>query len=222
MSVMLPAAFDVLKESIVKFNKVYIPKCCIERHEDFDTWYEDGALFLRFEGEWSEEKNKIAVMGRMGGEIGHIKPDNRVVNYYLRLERWEYCLHTYTIFKHYYVEGALWDVYGTPSNPPIDFITETAKRDDVRDVHVKLVNFRNKGECYEVRVKNVANLRLAAIATVAMLIKEEWKGLSEGEELPKDAPRLEKWKKRIFSGKGKTYEQVLAEEAALELAEAEE
>ena len=68
----------------MKNNKVYFRRTLLSRHEDFDMWYEDGDLFLRFEGDWSQEKSKKAVIGRMGGEIGCIKPDHKTVNYYLR------------------------------------------------------------------------------------------------------------------------------------------
>ena len=194
----------------MKNNKVYFQKDALARHENFDMWYEDGALFLRFEGEWKSEKDKVAVMGRMGGEVGCIKPDHKTINYYLRSERWEHCLHTYTIFKHYYIEGMLWDLYGTLQDPPCDFLVET-RDGDKRDVHIKLVKFRDKGECYEIRVKDLSKLRLAAIAVVGIALKEEWKGLSEGEENP-NASRLDKIKRNVFGYKGKTYEQVLHEE----------
>lgn len=191
---------------------MYFQKDAIARREDFDVWYEDGTLFQRFEGDWSTEKGKIAVIGRMGGEVCHIKPDHLTLNYYLRLGRWEYCLHTYTIFKHYYVEGMLWDAYGSLADPPFDFVKENKDGETVQKAcHVKLVNFRDKGECYEVRVKDVTNLRIAALAVVAMGIKEEHLGRSEGEENP-NATRLEKLKSTIFTNKGKTFEEVCAED----------
>lgn len=195
----------------MKNNKVYFPKDALARHENFDMWYEDGAVFLRFEGKWESEKDAVAVIGRMGGEVGCIKPDHKVINYYLRSERWEHCLHTYTIFKHYYVEGMLWDMYGTLQDPPCDFVTETKDRDDKKDVHIKLVKFRDKGECYEIRVTDLAKLRLAAIAAVGIALKEEWKGLSEGEEAV-TAKGWRKIKNNVLGLRGKTYEQVLAEE----------
>ncbi|WP_172136988.1 hypothetical protein [Adlercreutzia sp. ZJ473] len=195
----------------MKNNKVYFPKDAIARHENFDAWYEDGALFMRFESDWKFEKDTVAVIGRMGGEVGCIKPDHKVINYYLRSERYEHCLHTYTIFKHYYVEGMLWDMYGSLSNPPCDFITETKDRDDKRDVHIKVVKFRDKGECFEIRVTDLTKLRLALIATVAIGIKEEWKGLSEGEEDP-NPTFFQKIKRNVRGYKGKTYERVLQEE----------
>ena len=47
---------------------------------------------------------------------------------------------------------------------------------------MKLVNFRDKGECYDIRVKDLSHLRIASIAVVGIAMKEEFKGLSEGEE----------------------------------------
>lgn len=169
-----------------KNNKIYIPADAIAKHEDFDTWYEDGALFYRFESPkgWSSEKDKVIILGRMGGQVGTIKPDSKTLTYYLSIERWEYALRTYIIFKHYGLEGMLWDIKGSLTELPIDFIGEHGtSKEDVRytkDVHVSLVKF-NGQPCYEVRVKDLAVLRMAVVAVVAMAIKEEWKGYSEGE-----------------------------------------
>ena len=90
-----------------KFNKIYIQQDAIAKHEDFDAWYEDGDVFLRFTSKqgWSSEKDRVQIMGRMGGQVGLIKPDNNVLNYYIRYERWEYILHTIVIEHHYYIEG---------------------------------------------------------------------------------------------------------------------
>lgn len=194
----------------MKNNKAYVPRDAIARHENFETWYEDGSLFLRFESDWKEEKSRVSVFTRLGGESAEIKPDHACINYYLRLEQWEHCLHCHTIFKHYYVEGMLWDIYGSFAEPPFDFITETRTSDDARDGHVKLVNFRDRGECFEVRVKDISKLRIAVVALVAMGIKEEYKGLSEGED-KKNMGFFEKIRHNWAQGKGKTYEQVLAE-----------
>lgn len=138
----------------MKFNKVYLQRDAIARHEDFDTWYEDGDLFYRFENKkgWTAEKQNISVIGRMGGENAAIRPDNRCLNYYLRFERYEYILHPYVINKHYYIEGMLWDLYGSFSNPPFDFVTETRTSYNKKDVHVKTRLFRDKGECFEMHV----------------------------------------------------------------------
>lgn len=191
----------------MKYNKVYFPKDAIARHEDFDAWYEDGDLFLSFKGKWDAEKDKIAVIGRMGGEIGHIRPDNKTLCYYLRLERWEFVLHTYEIFRHYYLEGMFWDLYGSMQNPPCDFVTtNNKKKERVKEAHYKIVDFRDKGECYEVSVTDVAKLRHAAITAVAILIKEEWRGYSEGEEIPN--PSWVDWIKGNIFTKKLTPEQV--------------
>ena len=96
---------------MAKNNKIYIPADAIAKHEDFDTWYEDGSLFYRFESPkgWSSEKDKVVIIGRMGGQTGAIKPDSKTVGYYLSVGQWEYYFRTYLIFKHYGVEGMLWD-----------------------------------------------------------------------------------------------------------------
>ena len=85
--------------------------------------------------------------------------------------------------------------------------------DSVKDVHVRVVEFMDRGECYEIKAKDVAKLRIAVAAVIAMGIKEEYRGLSEGIENP-NASRLEKAKNWLFAGKGKTYEQLLEEDAS--------
>ena len=55
-----------------KFNKMYFPVDAIAKHEDFDVWYSDGERALRFEGPWEKESDRIAMIGRMGGQIGQI------------------------------------------------------------------------------------------------------------------------------------------------------
>lgn len=193
----------------MKFNKVYIPVDAVSKHEDFDTYYEDGDLFYRFENKkgWTEEKQKVAVMGRMGGENGQIRPDHRCLNYFLRFERYQYIMHPHVVGKHYYIEGMLWDIYGAVSEPPIDFYTETRTSYNHKDVHVKLKEFKNKGMCYEIHVPDLQKLRIAVIAFVAMLIKEEWKGLSEGEDY-KGATWGERLKGRLFESKGIPYDEM--------------
>lgn len=194
----------------MKNNKVYIPKDAIARHEDFDVLYDDGDLALRFQGDWKSESDKIAIIGRMGGELGHIKPDHFTLTYYIRMERWEYVFHTHRIFKHYFVEGMLWQVHGSLSKCPVNFINE---KGDKKDVHVRETTFPGMGECYEVKVADVAKLRVAIASVVAMAIKESYKGKSEGEKNP-NANRLEKMKRFLFTDKGKTYDQILKEEEA--------
>ena len=76
---------------------------------------------------------------------------------------------------------------------------------------MQLVDFKNRGACYEIRVRDVAKLRIATAAVIAMGIKEEYKGLSEGLKNP-GATKLEKAKNWLFSGKGYTYEELLAQE----------
>lgn len=98
-----------------KFNKMYFPVDAIAKHEDFDVWYSDGERALRFEGPWEKESDRIAMIGRMGGQIGQIRPDNKALNYYLRHDRFEYEFQTRVIKEHYYVEGMLWDIHGSVS-----------------------------------------------------------------------------------------------------------
>lgn len=192
-------------------NKAYFPKDALARHEDFDVWYEDGALLLHIEGPWTSEKDKVAIIGRWGGEVGHIKPDYRTLAYYVRMERWEYCMHPYTIFHHYYIEGMLWDIYGSMEKGSFHFVREATKDGKTeKDGHVKVVNFKGHGECYEVMVKDVAKLRIAVASVIAIAIKEEFRGLSEGEENPNPTLR-ERIKNNVFGGKGKTCEQALAD-----------
>ena len=83
----------------LKFNKVYGPVDALARHEDFDTWYEDGDLFLHFACKkgWKSEKDRVQIFGRMGGQVGEIKPDNRALVYDIMYERFTYRLHTYVI-----------------------------------------------------------------------------------------------------------------------------
>lgn len=192
----------------MKNNKVYFPQDAIARHEDFDVWYEDGDVFLSLKGAWKTERDRATIFGRMGGEMGHIKPDAKALTYYLKLERWEYVFHTLHLFKHYYVNGMKWQIDGTLSDPPFDFVNE---EDGRTEGHVQLVNFKGHGPCYEVRVKDVAKLRIAVAAVIAMGIKEEYKGLSEGLKNP-GASKLEKAKDWLFSGKGYTYEELQQQE----------
>lgn len=193
----------------MKFNKVYFPVDAIAKHENFDAWYEDGDVFLQFmcKKGWKSEKDQVQIMGRMGGQVGLIRPDNRTLNYFIRYERWEYILHTYVIEHHYYVEGMVWDLYGCAHEPPFDFVEETMTSYNHKAVHVKTKEFKNHGLCYEVHVPDLTKLRIAVASLVAILIKEEWKGLSEGEEW-ESANVLERIKGRIFENKGYTYEEI--------------
>ena len=96
---------------------------------------------------------------------------------------------------------------------PFDFIDENKEGGASRPVHVKLVNFRDKGECYEIRVKDLSHLRIASIAVVGIAMKEEFKGLSEGEEYTGPS-KLQKIKQNVLGLRGKTYEEVMAEREA--------
>ncbi len=205
-----PANVKAASGGPVKNNKAYLPKDAFARHEDFDVWYADGDTFLSIRGAWESERSEIAIFGRMGGEMGAVKPDAKALAYYLKLERWEYVFHTRRLFQDYYVNGMRWQIDGTLSEPPLDFVRED---DSVKDVHVRVVEFMDRGECYEIKAKDVAKLRIAVAAVIAMGIKEEYRGLSEGIENP-NASRLEKAKNWLFAGKGKTYEQLLEEDAS--------
>ena len=193
----------------MKFNKVYIPLDALKRHEDFDTWYEDGDLFLHLESKqgWSSEKDKVQIIGRMGGQVGQIKPDHLALTYRIQYERFEYTLHTYVIEHHYYIEGMVWDMYGSFNNPPFSVVEETLTSYNKKTVRVKVVNFKNHGMCYEVHVPELEKLRIAVACIVAIGLKEEWKGLSEGEDR-EIGTRLQRLKNRIFENKGYTYEQI--------------
>ena len=189
----------------MKNNKVYMPADAITRHEDFDVWYADGDVFLSIKGKWSSERDRATIFGRMGGEMGHIKPDTKALTYYLKLERWEYVFHTLELFDHYLVNGMKWQIDGSLTKLPFDFITEG---DHTKEGHVQLVDFKGHGPCYEIRVKDVSKLRIATATVIAMGIKEEYKGLSEGLRDP-NASKLQKAKSWVFADKGITYEELL-------------
>ncbi len=193
----------------MKYNKVYIPQNALSNHEDFDTWYADGEVFLRFQSKqgWKTEKDRVQIIGRLGGQVGLIKPDNRALTYQIQYERYEYTLHTYVIGHHYYIEGMVWDLYGSYSEPPFDIVEETLTSFNHKSVHVKLVQFKNKGMCYEVHVPKLEKLRIAVACVVAIGLKEEWKGLSEGEDR-EIGTVLQKLKGRIFENKGFSYEEI--------------
>ena len=162
-----------------KFNKMYFPVDAIQKHEDFDVWYSDGELALRFEGPWEKESDRIALIGRMGGQIGQIRPDNKALHYYLRHDRFEYEFQTRVIKEHYYVEGMLWNIAGTVSKPPLDFYNVKKEKNEV---HVRVTTFKDHGECFEVTARDISTLRIAVETVVAMCIKEEYKGLSDPDE----------------------------------------
>ena len=63
--------------------------------------------------------------------------------------------------------------------PPVFFFQIIKKKNGV---HVRVTPFKNHGECFEVTARDTASLRIAVEATVAMCIKEEYKGLSAPDE----------------------------------------
>lgn len=197
----------------MKFNKIYLQKDAIrnaiDNDEDFETWYEDGDLFFTFHSKdhWKSEKTPVQVFGRMGGQNALIKPDNRALNYFIQHERWEYIMHPYVIGHHYYIEGMVWNLYGSFFEPPFDIFEETMTSFYHKAVHVKMKEFKNKGLCYEIHCPDVRQLRIAVLSVVAIGIKEEWKGLSEGEEV-QGATWYQRLRNRVFDPKGFTYEQI--------------
>lgn len=200
----------------LKNNRVYMPIDAVDTREDFQLWYADGDLFLTVKSDWEKESDKVSVFSRHGGEMARIKTDPQGVTMYVGVERYEYELHTYTLFEHYFFKGMLWDIQGRLDDPPLDFRNEGTGKLDVRIGRVK---FRDKGTCYEIKVKDLAKLRIAACAVIAMKIKESYRGRSEGEP-DEDMGTFGKLKKKLFDSKGITYEELLAKKAR-ELAEKE-
>lgn len=198
----------------MKNNRVYMPVDAVDKREDFQIWYADGDVFLTVTSDWEKENSKVAIFNRLGGELGRIRFDPNTLVYYVGVERFEYQLHTYTIFEHYFFKGMLWDIKGSITDPPLDFKNEGTGKLDVR---ISRVKFKDKGQCYEIKVKDLSKLRIATCAVVAMAIKESWKGKSEGE--PIERKGWAKWKDRIFTNKGIPYEEL---QAAKEAAESED
>ena len=185
------------------FKKVYIPCDAIARKEDFEIWYEDGALFANVKSPWESEKSKVDFIGRSGGLIARIKPDYKALAYDIRVDEWTYTLFTYTIFRHYFFQGMLWQMLGSISSGKAEFKNENTER---KDVTITRMNFKGHGECYEVRVRDLDKLRAAAAVTVGMMIKEEYKGLSSGEPNDK-AGFLKKMVRNVWE-RGYTYEEI--------------
>ena len=191
----------------MRYNKVYFPVDALSKREDFDMWYADGEVFGHVTCDWKTEHDKVHIIGRMGGEMAWIKPDNKSLNYDIRVERYTYILHTYTIFHHYYIEGMLWRARGNLLKMPLHFINENNGK---KDVSVKLVEFRDKGKCYEVRAADLSNLRPAVCSILAIAWKEEWRGLSEGE-IDENASTWKKLK-RWWGEPGTPFDQILTDE----------
>lgn len=193
----------------MKNNAIYIPVDALSRHEDFETWYRDGDLAFSFTGNWEKESDKVTIWNRHGAESGSIRLEPaEKMTLYVKLERWEYELHTYILFKDYFFKGMLWEIQGSPSNPPFDIYSLRSESNEVR---VRKTNFKNHGECLEIKVKDVTFLRIATAAVVAMMFKEEYKGLSEGIK-DENISGFDKFKRFFKTNKGLTYEQVMAGE----------
>ena len=194
----------------VRNNRVYMQVDAVDKREDFQLWYADGDVFLTVKSDWESEKSKVSIINRFGGELGRIHTDPYGLIYYVGVERYEYELHTYEVFEHYFFKGMLWDIKGCLNKPPLDFHNTGTSKLDVRIGRVK---FKDKGQCYEIKVKDLSKLRIAACCVIAMAIKESFKGLSEGEP-DENETGLAKLKKRIFTNKGIPYEELLAMKAA--------
>ncbi len=195
----------------MKNNKVYLPVDALARHEDFVIAYEDGTPLYTVRSDWSSARDKVRFFGRLGGESCLIKPDAQTLSYYIQLERYEHALRTFRVFDHYYLEGRLWQIRGSLTACPLDFTNEKTGR---REVRVSRRLAKGMGEAYEVRVADVSKLRIAAAAVVAIALKEEWRGKSEGEdEGDAEGSRLARLRNWMLGGRGKTYEQLLAEDA---------
>ena len=195
-----------------EIKKLFIPTDGVSRREDFPIWYEDGYEFATVHSEngWQSEKDRVQLLGSTGGQIARIKPDFRALTYDVRVDMYTYVLKTYTIFKHYFVLGMLWQMYGSISNNKATFINENTKK---KDVYIyRIDDFKGRGPCLEVRVRNLNRLRPAAAATVAMMIKEDFVGLSLGEPDPKENLLVKL--KKFFLETGYTYEEIQAREAA--------
>ena len=194
----------------MKNNRVYMPVDAVDNREDFELYYADGTTFITVKSAWTKENDRVEIYNRMGGQMARIRFDPNTLVYFVGVERFEYELHTYTIFEHYFFKGMLWDIHGTITDPPLDFRNEGTGKLDVR---ISRVKFRDKGQCYEIKVKDISKLRIAACCVIAMAIKESYLGKSEGE--PIEEKGLAKWKKRIFENKGIPYEEILAQKEAL-------
>ena len=190
------------------FKKFYFPvdavQQAVENKQDFDMWYDDGELFMHVTSDWESEKSQVKMFSHTGGESIRIKPDNKALHYDVRVERYTYMMKTHTIFEHYFIEGMLWQMHGSPSNGHCNFENENTGKKDMLLTTVKLPD---KGKCYEVKVKDVSKLRPAAGAIIAILIKEQWKGLSCGEPYP-DGTKWYKRLKRYFLEPGYSYEDI--------------
>ena len=194
-------------------NRVYMPVGAVDSREDFQLYYADGDVFVTVKSDWESEGSKVFIYNRFGGQMARITTDPKQVVYYVGVERYEYQLHTYTVFEHYFFKGMLWDIRGSIGDPPLDFRNEGTGKLDVR---ISRVRFRDKGLCYEIKVKDLAKLRTAACCVIAMAIKESWKGKSEGEpEDVKALPAFKRLKRRVsLTEKGIPYEEILRRKAS--------
>jgi hypothetical protein len=190
--------------------KLYMQTDAIAKHEDFDIWCDDGSVGFSVTGDWTQEKDHISVYGHMGTRIGRIKPDRHVLNYYLEFDRYTYEFHTRRIFQHYHIEGMAWDIQGGLTSLPVDFLNVL---DDKKEVHLRLLDFKEKGECYELRTTKADKVHIAIGVLISMAIKEEYKGLSEGEK-DEEVGRLDKVKRFFIKNKGESLQELERDERA--------
>lgn len=191
----------------MKNNRVYMQIGAADRREDFKLWYADGDEFLTVTKEdWSDERCRAEIYNRFGGQMARIKPDPKNMTYNVGVERYEYELHTYMLFEHYFFKGMLWDIQGSLQDLQMDFRNEGTGKLDVR---ISTVKFKDKGRCHEIKVKDLSKLRIAACCVIAMALKESYKSVSEGEPV-EDEKFWRKWKRMVFGSKGITFEEIEA------------
>lgn len=58
-------------------KKVYIPVDGIDRHEEFECWYEDGERFATVKGDFNKETDKVHILGRTGEKSPASSPTTR-------------------------------------------------------------------------------------------------------------------------------------------------
>lgn len=184
----------------MKNIRLYMPVDAIANHEDFDIWNDEGESGFRVTGEWQYEKDPAVINGQFGTRIAKVKADRNIVNYYLKVGLYSYEFQPRIIFKHYFVEGVAWDIKGSLTSLPIDFMCVFNADKPIKDAHVRKVEFADKGECYELTVYAPDYLYIAVTTLVAMAIKEEWRGLSTGE--PEESPGFFSKVKKAVGKKG--------------------
>ncbi len=170
--------------SVKDVYKLYAPIDGVHNRTDFEIWYEDNLPFCTVHGEsgWKSEKDRVQLLGPTGGQIARIKPDFKALTYDVRVDKWTYVLKTYTIYEHYFFEGMMWKMYGSLKDAKQCFYNQDSRKKDV--IIYRLDNWKDRGPCLEIRIRDRSKLRPAAAAVVAVMIKEDFEGLSLGEGDP--------------------------------------